>query len=107
MSDNIAHVIFLLLENQSFDRLLGCFREIYPDLEGLNAPGQPLYSNSDDRGVVYTQQPTAAKQVTPDPKHEARFVLEQLRNNNDSFVLDFARNYPNSTTEQRQEIMGY
>lgn len=107
MPDNIEHVVFLLLENQSFDRLLGCFREIYPDLEGLNAPGQRPYTNSNDKGVIYTQKPSEAKQVTPDPKHEARFVLEQLKDNNGGFVLDFARNYPGSTTEQRQEIMGY
>jgi len=107
MPDNIEHVVYLLLENQSFDRLLGCFRQIYPDLEGLNAPGQPPYTNSDDKGVIYTQKPTEAKQVTLDPKHEARFVLEQLKDNNGGFVLDFARNYPGSTTQQRQEIMGY
>src|ERR1700730_14004208 len=105
MPDNVAHVIFLLLENQSFDRLLGCFREIYPDLEGLNAPGQPLYATLDDKGVLYTQQLTEAKQVIPDPKHEAKFVLEQSQNNNEGLVLDFARNYPSSTTAQRQEIM--
>jgi phospholipase C len=105
--DNIKHVVLLLLENQSFDRVLGCFRKLYPTLEGLNAPGQTLYANTDDKGVVYEQEPTVTKQVTPDPKHEARFVLNQLKSNNAGFVLDFARNYPNSTPQQRQEIMGY
>jgi phospholipase C len=107
MVDNIKHVVFLLLENQSFDRVVGCFRELYPTLEGLNAPGQPPYRNIDDKGVVYEQKPTVTKQVTPDPKHEARFVLNQLKNNNAEFVLDFVQNYPSSTPQQRQEIMGY
>jgi len=107
MSDQINHVILLLLENQSFDRILGCFREVYPDIEGLNSPGAQPYTNRDDKGVIYEQKSTETKQVTPDPKHEARFVLEQLQDNNGRFVLDFARNYPDSTQEQRQEIMGY
>ena len=107
MADQINHVILLLLENQSFDRIFGCFREIYPDLEGLNAPGTPAYSNRDDKGTIYEQKPTDTKQVTLDPKHEARFVLEQLQNNNGGFVLDFVENYPDSTQDERQEIMGY
>ena len=107
MADNINHIVYLLLENQSFDRILGCFREVYPTLEGLNAPGQPLYSNQDDKGAVYAQKPTNAKQVHQDPMHEVRFVLQQLQNNNGGFVLDFSQNYPDSTPDERQEIMGY
>src|SRR5438445_2035565 len=107
MADNINHIIFLLLENQSFDRMVGCFREVYPDLEGLNSPGSPPYTNRDETGVVYEQKPTETKQVKSDPKHEARFVLEHLQDNNGGFVLDFARNYSQSTPAERQEIMGY
>jgi phospholipase C len=107
MPDPIKHVILLLLENQSFDRILGCFRDVYPHLEGVNPRGTPTYTNLDDKGVIYEQKPTKTKQVTTDPKHEARFVLDQLQNNNGGFVLDFVRNYPDSTLEQRQEIMGY
>jgi phospholipase C len=105
--DNIQHIIFLLLENQSFDRMLGCFRKIYPDMEGVNPTNRAPYSNVDDKGVVYEQKVTETKQVNPDPKHEARFVLEQLMNNNGGFLLDFANNFPQSTPAQRQEIMGY
>lgn len=105
--NNINHIIFLLLENQSFDRLLGCLRELYPDMEGLNRPGTPPYANSDDQRVYYNQKPTATKQVKKDPKHEARYVLKQLEGNNGGFVLDFVANYPDSSLEERQEIMGY
>jgi len=107
MADHIQHVVLLLLENQSFDRILGCFREVYADLDGVNPPGRPPYSNSDVQGNVYEQKPTGTKQVTPDPMHEVRFVLEQLQNDNGGFVLNYAREYPSSTQEERQEIMGY
>ena len=107
MPDHISHVVLLLLENQSFDRMLGCFREIYPDLEGIAPPGQPANFNTDAAGVKYEQCPTRTKQVNPDPKHEVRFVLQQIQNNNAGFVLDFANNYPSTSQEQRQEIMGF
>jgi phospholipase C len=107
MTDLIRHVVLLLLENQSFDRMLGCFQSIYPQLEGIKPAGSPPYSNTDGDGVIYVQQPTRTKQVTPDSKHEVRFVLEQLQNNNAGFLIDFSRNYPNSSSAARQEIMGY
>lgn len=106
MDDKIKHIVLLLLENQSFDRLLGCFSQ-QADVDGIRSPGQPAYSNRDSAGQVYEQKPTDTKQVNPDPKHEARFVLEQLTNSNSGFVLDFERSYPSSTTAQRQEVMGY
>jgi phospholipase C len=106
MADNIKHIVFLLLENQCFDRVLGCFGQ-RGDVDGVKAPGQTPCSNRDSSGTVYQQNPTNTKQVTPDPKHEVRFFLEQLQNQNSGFVIDFERNYPTSTTAQRQEIMGY
>ena len=107
MLENINHIVFLLLENQSFDRILGCFREVYPELDGVSPPGASPHTNRDDKGVLFSQRPTRTKQVDPDPKHEARFVLEQISAQNSGFVLDFAKNYPDSTAEQRHEIMGY
>ena len=35
-ADPIEHVVLLLLENRSFDQMLGCFKEVYPDLEGID-----------------------------------------------------------------------
>jgi phospholipase C len=106
MVDNIKHIVFLLLENQSFDRALGCLSE-KAGADGIKKQGQSPYNNLDSTGAVYSQKPTNTKQVSPDPKHETRFVLEQLQNQNSGFVLDFERNYPTSTTAERQEIMGY
>ena len=34
--DPIRHVIVLILENHSFDQMLGCFQQIYPRLEGVD-----------------------------------------------------------------------
>src|SRR3954471_15244060 len=34
--DPIKHVVFLLFENHSFDQMLGCFKQMYPDLAGVD-----------------------------------------------------------------------
>ena len=42
MNDPIRHVVVLMLENNSFDRMLGCMKGLYPDLEGVDAAMEPL-----------------------------------------------------------------
>ena len=67
-NDPIKHVVLLPLENRSFDQMLGCFQEIYPNLEGVD-PHAPPRVNSD--GVKqYPQAPTKAEQMPVDPRHE-------------------------------------
>jgi len=58
MNDPIKHVVLLLLENHSFDQMLGALQAVYPTLEGVfTADGKPRV-NLDDRGVAIAQQPT-------------------------------------------------
>ena len=40
MKDPFEHVVYLMLENHSFDQMLGCMTEVYPDLEGVR-PSAP------------------------------------------------------------------
>ncbi|MGH2509322.1 MAG: alkaline phosphatase family protein, partial [Ktedonobacteraceae bacterium] len=86
-------------------QMLGCFKEVYPDLEGIrpNAPG----ANIDTDGSVYSQAPTTERQMWLDPHHEVPHVRIQLKDGNGGFVRDFSTSYPQSTKEARQFIMGY
>ena len=100
----IKHVVVLLLENRSFDHMLG-------GLAGVDGASS-AWSNSD--GVRdYPQTPIDhwdhddARIVTPDPKHEDINVVRQLQGNNGGFVADYAAEYPDTTPEQRQKIMSY
>jgi phospholipase C len=34
--DPIRHVILLMLENHSFDQMLGCFKQVHADLEDVD-----------------------------------------------------------------------
>lgn len=105
-SDPIRHVVHLILENRSFDQMLGCLKAVYPDLDGIDP--NALHSNEDTAGRSFQQAPTDARQMLKwDPHHEVPHVAVQLANGNSGFVLDFSEAYPDSTEEARQQIMSY
>lgn len=104
-TDPIKHVVVLMLENHSFDQMLGSFRSVFPDLEGVD-PARPG-SNRDKDGMTYSQAATTATSVLHDPMHELANVLHQLEGDNGNFVLDYSEAYPATTPDERQQIMGY
>jgi len=104
--DPIRHVVLLILENRSFDQMLGCFRAVYPNLDGIDpaAPGR----NDDGAGNSYFQAPTDVRQMEEwDPRHEVEHVAAQLADHNSGFVKDFVTAYSASTLRARQLIMSY
>jgi len=103
----IKHVVLLMMENHSFDQMLGCLKGEYPDLDGVDVTSDSPRFNLDLAGNKVFQIPTDAQQVELDPKHENRFVLEQIANGNSSFITDFQKNVPGNTQADRQNIMGY
>lgn len=104
--DPIKHIVLLIMENHSFDQMLGCFQSIYPDLEGIdfNAPSR---FNLDAKGNKIFQKETTEKQVTLDPYHYLPNVLTQLNENNSGFVKDYLSIYPKCTIEECEYVMGY
>jgi phospholipase C len=104
--DPIKHVVVLMLENRSFDQMLGALQEELPELDGC-APKGGRRSNADADGSPIEQAPVAVPRMKGDPKHELPDALHQLDNRNGNFVLDFARAYPHSPKEERQQIMAY
>ncbi len=95
-ADPIRHVVLLMLENCSYDRMLGA----------LTSP-PPSQCNKDVNGVTYCQRSTKVVCVKPDPKHELRHVLFQIADRNKNFVCDYSINYPKTSAARRQDIMGY
>lgn len=100
----VRHVVLLMLENRSFDHLLGGL----PGVNGASAAwtnndGQQLYAQT----PIENPEQDDARTVAPDPKHERLNVLRQLQNHNTGFVADYAATYPNTTPIQRQKIMSY
>src|SRR5258708_9656555 len=87
--DPINHVVLLMLENRSFDQMLGCFQSKYLDLDGIDPTIRRF--NCDSSGKKYCQDPGATQQTDPDPKHENERVLNQLKDHNSGFVLDYEK----------------
>ena len=102
--DEIKHVIVLMFENHSFDQMLGCFKSIYPELEGVD-PANPR-SNKDSKGTEYFQRQSNDTVVTPDPKHELEHILNQLKDGNSGFVSEYEKEYAGKNPDL-QRIMDY
>jgi phospholipase C len=85
--DPIKHVILLMFENHAFDQMLGCFKAVYADLEGVD-PQQPR-STRDDKGNNFLQSPKKERQMVIDPHQEVEHVATQMKDHNQGFVKDF------------------
>ncbi|CAB3784605.1 alkaline phosphatase family protein [Paraburkholderia caffeinilytica] len=103
--DRIEHVVLLLMENHSFDQMLGCLDEVHTGLDGIrNAASK---SNDDGKGNTFFPKATQERQMRHDPDHGHEAVLAQIAGENGGFVRSFANDYPKSTLAARQDIMGY
>lgn len=106
-NDPIKHVVVLMMENHSFDQLLGWTKSLYPTLEGVdpnNLKSNPDFPNA---ATVIKQSPTSESAISLDPRHETLDVLAQIDNSCGGFVSNFARTFPSSTPSQRSQIMAY
>ncbi len=96
----INHVVVLMLENRSFDHILG-------DVPGVAGVDQGHPRSNSFNGVKYQQEPGASRIVTLDPHHEWPHVIAQVADGNGGFVGDYGRSYPQATTQQLSEVMRY
>jgi phospholipase C len=109
MADPIEHVVVLMLENNSFDRMLGCMNAVYPGLEGVDPDPsrRPLIPDFPDANHLFAQLKDAAYGISADPGHELDDVLRQLHDGGTGFVADFAQHAPKAPDVDRYEIMAY
>lgn len=106
--DGIEHVVLLLLENHSFDQMLGSLQQVIPDLDGVTAVLASTRKNLTCDGVPVHQHETTERQMKFDPKHEHVNVLRQLEGGNGGFVKDFQTAYGKQlSADDVQDIMGY
>jgi phospholipase C len=105
--DPIEHVVLLMLENHSFDQMLGSLQSEYVELDGVNIESPSGRFNLDVQGNNVFQVPTIEQQLEHDPKHETENVLSQISNGNSGFVKDYQLNVKGTTSQNRQDIMGY
>src|SRR5580698_7345282 len=74
--DNLKHIVVLMMENRSFDHMLGALTQKYPKINGLTGNE----SNPDTNGAIVKVQPNAQfqSQLDPDPDHHFPGVDLQL-----------------------------
>jgi phospholipase C len=111
---NIEHIVVLMMENRSFDHMLGYLRsDGMPEVNGLT--GQE--SNLDDQGVAVPvfpfrldqtafHQPGQPFDKSLDPCHAPNCVQQQLSEHNGGFVKNFVQE-KNPPAAQRGLVMGH
>jgi phospholipase C len=115
--DKIEHIVVLMLENRSFDHILG-FLSLPESLGGRGRSEVDGLKNLDDyvneyAGKRYKPQPLADEHLSFkwDPCHEFKCVQKQLENNNGGFVENFARHHHRTVKDVELKdpglIMGY
>lgn len=90
----IEHIVVLMLENRSFDHMLG-YLSLPPalggkgrkDVDGLKG----TETNDDDNGVPFPVMRMASPIMNGDPCHEWPCVAEQLSNNNGGFLTNYSK----------------
>jgi phospholipase C len=80
--DNLRHIVVLMMENRSFDHMLGSLAAVNPNIDGVTA----ALSNPDTNGTPVKPQPLAEfqGQLDPDPDHHFPAVDLQIFGGNTS-----------------------
>jgi phospholipase C len=113
---SLDHIIVLMMENNSFDRMLGALLSERSDGGGIKGTAANHWNDDGSATplppVRHVMQTTTTHIVQPDPSHELPDVLKQIAGPNLGYVTDYATVYPTggstpSTWLQRQEIMDY
>jgi phospholipase C len=110
--DNLKHIVVLMMENRSFDHMLGSLAAVDPRIDG--ATGQ--LSNPDTTGAAVKAQPLAEfqGQLNPDPDHHFPAVDLQIfggdtSSNRAPNMQGFVKSYFNQRRDinHSQKIMYY
>ncbi|KAK7304903.1 hypothetical protein VNO77_42797 [Canavalia gladiata] len=107
----IKTVVVLVMENRSFDHMLGWMKKLDPAINGVNGSESNFLSVTDPKSkqVFYKNE---AEYVDPDPGHSFQAIREQIFGSNDSSadpapMNGFAQQAfsMDNTTKMSQEVM--
>ncbi len=90
--NKIDHIVVLMMENRSFDHMLGYLKLNH----GHPSDGLVGTMSNQFRGTTYKVHHLANTAFKPgqDPVHDGASVTQQLLNNNGGFVANYAHAYP-------------
>jgi phospholipase C len=115
--DKIDHIVVLMMENRSFDHMLGylSLEGVVPEVDGLKAE----YGNKDADGTFHACTPIGTRLINEkvlDPGHGEKDVARQLKGRNAGFVTTYARSlernkkkvpYPAGLVFDPTVVLGY
>jgi phospholipase C len=110
--DNLKHIVVLMMENRSFDHMLGSLKAVDSRIDGISDP----MSNPDTTGASVKPQPQAEfqGQLNPDPDHHFPAVDLQIFGGDTSAnraanMQGFVKSYFNQRRDvgHSQKIMYY
>ena len=110
--DSLRHIVVLMMENRSFDHMLGSLKAVDPRIDGIT----DQLSNPDTTGAPVKPQPSAdfQGQLYPDPDHHFPAVDLQIfggdtRPNRVANMQGFVKSYFNQQQDvgHSQKIMYY
>jgi len=110
--DNLRHIVVLMMENRSFDHMLGALKKRDPRINGLTGSE----SNPDTNGNPVSAQPLAdyQDQLVHDPDHhfpgtDLQIFGGQAGNGRVANMQGFVKSYFTQTNDAKlsQEIMYY
>jgi phospholipase C len=110
--DSLKHIVVLMMENRSFDHMLGSLKAVDPRIDGVS----DQMSNPDTTGAAVKPQPLAEfqGQLNPDPDHHFPAVDLQIFNGDKSEgrvpdMQGFVKSYFNQRRDvaHSQKIMYY
>ncbi|HZV65107.1 MAG TPA: alkaline phosphatase family protein [Telluria sp.] len=107
--DPIRHVVVLMLENRSFDHLLGGLQGSIPGLDGVDPLNPGKNVDAADGGKEIFQKPVAEDVVSKafNVPHEFGDIQLQLKDGNAHFVDNFVKHNPKASAFERQQVMAY
>lgn len=107
----LKHIICIMDENQVMPRMLGCYQGIYPGFRGVDPDPSRRRFNEDLDGRRYYQRETTWRQPPIDPEHSMQDTALQMSHramgDMAGFIANFHQHYPESTPEQRQNVMDF
>jgi phospholipase C len=97
--DNLRHLVVLMMENRSFDHMLGSLKAVDPRIDGLTGNE----SNPDTKGSTVKVQPLAdyQGQLDPDPNHDFDAVDLQIFNGGTTPTM---KGFITSYFQQRRDV---
>jgi phospholipase C len=100
--DKLKHIVVLMMENRSFDHMLGSLRQQDPRIDGLTGSE----SNPDSTGEPIKVQPQAEfqSQLDPDPGHHYPDVDIQLYNGSSDRSKPNMQGFIQAYFQQRKDV---